>query len=66
MRTYQTVSGDTWDKIAKAVYGKESCAALLMEANPKLLDYFVFPEGITVLVPDEPEQELIEQPEWRS
>lgn len=65
METYSTVSGDTWDMIAKAVYGEERYAALLMEANPKLLDYFVFPEGIILVIPEVPE-ESADMPDWRS
>ena len=61
---YSTISGQTWDMIAKEVYGKETSADKLMEANPKLLGIFVFPEGIVLEVPeiDEKEQNL---PPWR-
>lgn len=65
MSNYTTIQGDTWDMIAKKVYDDESCTSLLMEANPKLLDYFVFPEGIVVTVPEKPE-ETDYLPEWRS
>ena len=65
MSNYTTIQGDTWDMIAKKVYGDETYTSLLMEANPKLLDYFVFPEGIVVTVPEKPE-ETGYLPEWRS
>lgn len=65
MSNYTTIQGDTWDMIAKKVYDDEAYTSLLMEANPKLLDYFVFPEGIVVTVPEKPE-ETINMPEWRS
>lgn len=65
MRNYTTIQGDTWDMIAKKVYDDESYTSLLMEANPQLLDYFVFPDGIVITVPEKPE-ETDDMPEWRS
>ena len=65
MSNYTTIQGDTWDMIAKKVYDDESYTFLLMEANPQLLDYFVFPEGIVITVPEKPE-ETDDMPEWRS
>ena len=65
MSNYTTIQGDTWDMIAKKVYDDESYTSLLMEANPQHLDYFVFPEGIVITVPEKPE-ETDDMPEWRS
>ena len=65
MSNYTTIQGDTWDVIAKKVYDDEAYTFLLMEANPKLLDYFVFPEGIVVTVPEKP-KETGYLPEWRT
>ena len=48
---YRTVSGDTWDSIAKAVYGSELYADRLMEANPKLLEIYQFPAGVDLVTP---------------
>ena len=47
--TYQTIQGDTWDMIAKKVYGAEKHMDYLMENNFPLLDYFIFPAGITAV-----------------
>ena len=44
--TYETVQGDTWDKIAYQVYGDEKYAGYLMENNRLLLEYLVFPGGL--------------------
>lgn len=49
--SYRTVSGDTWDGIAKAVYGSELYADRLMEANPKLLEIYRFPAGVDLITP---------------
>lgn len=50
--TYRTVLGDTWDIIAKKVYGDEFLADQLMDANRELLDNFIFSEGIEVNCPE--------------
>lgn len=49
---YKTVSGDTWDVIAKKVYDNELLMQPLMTANPTYLDIFVFSAGIELVVPD--------------
>ena len=46
---YLTVSGDTWDMIAYKVYKNEYYMDELMDANPKLLDYTIFPANILVV-----------------
>ena len=48
MAKVKTIQGDTWDTIAKRIYGNELRAQDLMEAreNIRLLDYQVFPAGI--------------------
>ena len=68
MDTITTVQGDTWDTIAKRVYGDERKAQELMEAreNITLLDYQVFPGFVTVATPELPEEEAdSDLPEWR-
>lgn len=62
---YTTLEGDTWDMIALDFYDDEFLIAPLMEHNPALAQYAVFPAGIELQVP------LIEQsaasslPPWR-
>lgn len=63
--TYRTKSGDTWDMVAKEVYGDELYTSLLMAGNQELLGYFVFPEGVRISLPEIPEKENI-LPDWRS
>lgn len=71
MQHYTTVQGDTWDLIAKAMYGSEMKAQVLMEEreNITLLDIEVFPAGIQVAVPDinnvDSSVDNTELPEWR-
>lgn len=67
MRTYTTVSGDTWDLISYRVYGSESYVHILMEANMDALDTFVFSAGVTLNVPeiDYLGESEADYPEWR-
>jgi phage tail protein X len=63
--TYKTISGDTWDSIAKKCYGDEMAVTFLMQKNQKLLfDYFVFPAGVKVVIEDLPEEDD-GLPTWR-
>lgn len=69
-KTYITVSGQTWDQIAFEVYGNEHYCDKLMDANRDKLDYFIFPDGIVLDIPDK--NSLIkttvpsDYPTWRS
>lgn len=69
MKSYTTVSGDTWDTIARAAYGDELKAEHLMKerANIRLLDYQVFPAGIVVTVPEISDETAYNDdlPDWR-
>jgi phage tail protein X len=54
-KTYKTISGDTWDSIAKKAYGDEMAVSFLMSQNQPLLSkYFVFPAGVKVTIEDPP------------
>ena len=67
MKEYETIQGDTWDIIAKRVYGNEIKADVLMDANRDLLSVLVFDDGVTIKCPDigneNPASETY--PEWR-
>lgn len=68
MREYITKSGDTWDIIAKEVYGDEMRLSFLMKNNGDLLTYFVFPSGVVVKIydlPEEVDEEDEDIPDWR-
>ena len=70
MKTYTTISGDTWDMIAYRVYRNELWADRLMEANYPYIDYMVFPAGIVLNVPEKAAYTDVEAtgtvPEWRA
>lgn len=51
-KTYTTVQGDMWDSIAYSELGSTSHTDKLMCANQKYLDYFIFPAGIVLTLPE--------------
>lgn len=51
-KAYTTVSGQTWDQIAYEVYGDEHYCDCIMDANRDKLEYFIFPAGIVLQLPD--------------
>lgn len=65
MVTYSTVAGDTWDKIAKEVYGNESYTSFLMSNNQDKIDNFIFPRGVILNIVDLPSEDESVLPEWR-
>jgi len=65
MEQYTTVQSDTWDIIAKKVYGNEKYAGYLMENNRLLLEYMIFPGGITLDIPELTEETDPDLPIWR-
>lgn len=64
MSSYTTVLGQTWDMIAKEVYGNEKHADFLMENNPEKLHIFVFSSGEVLNTPELPER-AGQLPPWR-
>ncbi len=49
---YVTKSGDTWDVIAKRLYGNEVFMADLMRANPEHMNVVIFPSSVRLVVPE--------------
>lgn len=62
---YETQLGDTWDVIAKKIYGDEKYADYVMGNNPTLIATTIFSAGTLVWIPDLPPDETDELPEWR-
>lgn len=49
---YTTKSGDTWDGIAKTVYGDEMRADVLMAANREHIETYKFDSGVQLVTPE--------------
>ena len=64
-KTYTTVQGDMWDSISYKIYGSERYMGLLMQANLKLLDIFIFSPGTVLSVPELSKRTEDTMPEWR-
>ena len=62
---YTTKSGDTWDKIAREVYGSEYHADTLMAANPDCIETFIFSSGEALSVPELPKERSGLLPPWK-
>lgn len=54
-----------WDSIAYQFYGDTKYIGLLFENNQDLLDIFVFSAGTNVYIPELPDEEDEDIPEWR-
>ena len=69
-RKYTTRSGDMWDAIAYKVYAsrrrREFLMHLLLEANPEYRKTAIFPSGVVLTIPDEPEDVPDTLPPWKS
>jgi phage tail protein X len=69
-RTYKTISGDTWDKIAYKYYNNELLCDKIMDANRHLLDYMVFPDNIVINIPSQEDirdkEVASDFPDWRA
>lgn len=68
MKTYTTVSLDTWDVIAKKLYGTEVLMDRLIRANLEHRKTVFFSAGVVLKVPDVDtgSTELVENlPPWK-
>ena len=66
MSTYVTVQGDMWDTIAYKATGTTACMDKLIKANISLREYFIFPAGVEITVPDFEETDLENvTPPWK-
>ncbi|MCD8052263.1 MAG: tail protein X [Clostridiales bacterium] len=61
---YTTISGDTWDGIAYKKLGSGYYMDLLIAENPQYSDYFVFPAGIKLKLPEIEETTSSSLPPW--
>ena len=62
---YITKSGDTWDMIAKEVYGSEYHADVLLAANAAHIETFIFQAGVELSTPALEEERNGLLPPWK-
>lgn len=66
MRQYTTKQGDMWDAIAAKQLGSSSYMGQLIMANLSECDYFVFPAGIVLDIPEIESSEITAKPPWKA
>lgn len=65
MKTYRTVQGDMWDSIAYSQMGGTNYTDQLMNANQRYREYYIFPAGILLTIPDTVEPASDSLPPWK-
>lgn len=65
MANYKTIQGETWDQVAKKVYGREVLFHHLVAANPAHKDTLIFSSGVELVVPFIEPQRVVEVPRWK-
>lgn len=65
MKTYTTVQGDMWDSIAYAQLGDVAYTDKLMNLNQQYREYFTFPAGVVLILPDPVENVSDTLPPWK-
>ena len=64
-RTYTTVQGDMWDSIAYKQLGSVLHTDKLMNANQQYRQYYTFPAGIVLTLPEITEVVNDSMPPWK-
>lgn len=64
-KTYTTVQGDRWDSVAYTQLGNCALAPRLMAANSQYLNYFEFPAGIVLTLPEIETKTSSTLPPWK-
>lgn len=64
-KTYTTISGDMWDKIAFEQMGSVLYTDKLMNANATHAATFVFPAGVVLTIPEVEDETDMELPPWK-
>lgn len=64
-KTYTTIQGDMWDSIAHKQLGDVAHTGKLISANRQYREYYIFPAGITLVLPEIPSQVSDTLPPWK-
>lgn len=63
-KTYQTISGDTWDLIAYKAMGDRKYMDKIIKCNLQYRNFFFLPAGILIDLPDEEQELAADLPPW--
>lgn len=64
-KTYTTVQGDMWDSIAFSQLGSVDHTGALMGVNQLYREYYIFPAGIVLTLPEIKEAPSVSLPPWK-
>lgn len=64
-KTYITSQGDMWDSIAYDQLGDVAHTDKLMTLNPAYINYYIFPAGVTLKLPDVRAETPTILPPWK-
>lgn len=64
-KTYTTISGDMWDKIAYEQMGSVLHTDKLIKANVKYAALVVFHAGVVLAIPEMEDKQNMELPPWK-
>lgn len=64
-KTYTTIQGDMWDSVAYSQLGDVKHTDKLMSVNSNYLEYYIFPSGIVLEIPDVSEDMPSTLPPWK-
>lgn len=64
-KTYTTVQGDMWDSIAFTQLGSVGHTDKLINANLRYREYYIFPAGIVLTLPEVKESVSGSLPPWK-
>lgn len=65
LKTYTTISGDMWDKIAYEQMGSSLYTDILIKANKQYASTYVFSAGVVLTIPAIEQENSIELPPWK-
>ena len=65
MKTYTTIQGDMWDKIAYTQLGDTAHTDKMMNANLRYREHYTFPAGIVLVLPEIPKSTSDTLPPWK-
>ena len=65
MKTYTTKQGDKWDSIAYGQFGSSDYTYSLMQSNLNYINYYIFPAGITLILPETETAANSQLPPWK-
>lgn len=65
IKTYRTITGDTWDGIAYKTLGNCFYMDLLIKENIEHSQIFIFPAGIELVIPEVEIEPSAKLPPWK-